>query len=40
MRKDQEIQLAKRWNCQIMANEKDCCDSYCNWSITYYNNKV
>ena len=38
--KDQEIQLVKRQNCQIMANEKGRCDSYCSWSIRNYNNKV
>ena len=39
-RKDQEIQLAKRRNFQIMANEKGRCDSHCSWSIRNYNNNV
>ena len=40
---DQEIQLVKRRNWQIIANEKDrdvYCDVYCSWSIRNYNNKV
>ena len=37
---DQEIQLVKRRNWQIIANEKDRCDVYCSWSIRNYNNKV
>ena len=36
----QEIQLVKRRNCEIMANEKGRCDSYCSWSIMNYNNTV
>ena len=27
-------------NCQIMANEKSHCDSYCSWNIRKYNNNV
>ena len=38
--KDQEIQLVKRQNCQIMANEKGRCDSYCSWSIRNCYNKI
>ena len=38
--KTEEIQLVKRRNCQIMANEKGCCDSHCSCSIRNYNNKV
>ena len=37
---DQEIQLVKRRNWQIIANEKGRCDAYCSWSIRNYNNKV
>ena len=29
MRKDGEIELVKKRNCQIMANAKGCCDSHC-----------
>ena len=39
-RKDWEIQLVKRRNCQIMANEKGHCDFPYSWSIRNYNNKV
>ena len=35
-----EIQLVKRQNCQIIANEIERCDSHCSWSVRYYNNKV
>ena len=33
-------QLVKRRSCQIMANEKGCCDSHCSWSIRNYNTEV
>ena len=32
-RKDLKIQLAKRQNCQIMANKKGCCNSRYSWNI-------
>ena len=38
--KIEKIQLVKRQNCQIMANEKGRCDSHCSWSIRNYSNKV